>query len=585
MHHFSVWAPARKKVSIQVDGKVYPMVGPTERGYWSAEVKDACAGSDYGFLLDDDSTPYPDPRSRWQANGVHGLSRVLDQHQFRWTDDGFRAKPLSSAILYEMHIGTFTPGGTFDSAIEKLDYLVDLGITHVEILPIASFEGSRSWGYDGVSPYAPDEVYGGPEGAKRFVDACHAKNLGVVLDVVYNHFGPTGNYTGLFGPYITDRHHTPWGVAINLEDAGSTEVRRYFIDNALMWLRDYHFDGLRLDATHELIDRSGMHFLEQLSREVEDLSAVAGKKFFLIAETDLNDPTFVTSYEAGGYGMDAQWNDDFHHALFAQITGDRDAYYADFDRIEHLAKALRQGFVYAGDYSPFRQKVQGKLPLNISYHRFLGYAHNHDQVGNRAKGDRIAQVAGDRAARLAAAVVLTAPFVPMLFMGEEFAAATPWQFFADFEDPELRKAVSEGRKREFKKFGFENVPDPNDLSTFENSRLNWKELDEPEHASMLEWYRKLIHLRKRVPSLNLGDFRCMKVEFDEGERWIRTTRGDVLTILNFSDKPTQHTLPHGAELLLSSASAPEHGDGKVTAPPVSAAIFHLPRASQKGAYY
>ena len=309
MHHFSVWAPRRNKASVRVDRRDYPMEGPTDRGFWKADVEEASHGSNYAFLLDDDSTPYPDPRSFWQPKDVHSASRVLDHKKFPWTDEQFRPTPLPSAVIYEMHLGTFTEGGTLDSALERLDYLCGLGITHVELLPIASFEGSFSWGYDGVAPYAPDETYGGPDAVKRFVNACHEKGLGVILYFFYNLFWGSGYYSNNFGPYYTDRHHTPWGAAINLEEGGSDQVRRYMIDNALMWLRDYHFDGLRLDAVHELIDRSAMHFLEQLSREVEDLSASLGRCLFLIGETDLNDPRFVTPREANGYGLDVLFID------------------------------------------------------------------------------------------------------------------------------------------------------------------------------------------------------------------------------------------------------------------------------------
>ena len=389
MHHFSVWAPYRKGVAVRIGNNDYPMSGPSDRGFWSADIEEAGDGTDYAFLLDDDPTPYPDPRSFRQPKDVHSFSRVIDHGHFDWGDKGFRPIPLPSAVVYEMHIGTFTGEGTLDSAIERLPYLYDLGITHVELLPISSYEGKWSWGYDGVAPYAPDETYGGPDAVKRFVRACHKQGLGVILDVVYNHFGPAGNYTQNFGPYYTARHHTPWGAAINLEEGGSDQVRRYFIDNALMWLRDYHFDGLRLDAVHELIDRSAMHFLEQLSREVEDLSASLGRTLFLIGETDLNDPRFVTPREANGYGLDAQWSDDFHHSLYALLNHEPFGYYEDFGKIEHLATALQQTFLYDGRYSRFRKHHHGREVHQISYHKFFGYIQNHDQIGNRAKGERL----------------------------------------------------------------------------------------------------------------------------------------------------------------------------------------------------
>ena len=362
---------------VRVDGTDYPMNGPSERGFWTANVDTAKHGSDYAFLLDDDPTPYPDPRSFWQPKDVHSSSRVLDHKQFPWTDEKFRPIPLPSAVIYETHVGTFTQGGTLDSAIDRLDYLCELGVTHVQLLPISSFEGGFSWGYDGVAFYAPDESYGGPDAVKRFVNACHAKGLGVILDVVYNHFGPAGNYTQNFGPYYTDKHKTPWGAAINLEEGGSDQVRRYMIDNAIMWLRDYHFDGLRLDAVHELIDRSAMHFLEQLSHEIEDLSASLGRCLFLIAESDLNDPRFVTSREANGYGLDAQWSDDFHHSLYTLLVHEPFGYYEDFGTIQQLATTLKQAFLYDGRYSRFRQHHHGREPHKLSFHKFLGYIQNH----------------------------------------------------------------------------------------------------------------------------------------------------------------------------------------------------------------
>ena len=581
MHHFSVWAPRRNKVTLQVGDRKLPMKGPSSRGFWSLDVADAHHGTDYGFLLDNDPTPYPDPRSFWQPKDVHSLSRVFDHGRFHWTDEKFRAVPLPSSILYELHLGTFTKAGTFDSAIERLDYLCDLGITHIEILPIAGYEGNFSWGYDGVAPYAADESYGGPDAVKRFIDAAHAKGIAVVLDVVYNHFGPAGNYTNNFGPYYTEKHVTPWGAAINFEEGGSDQVRRYFIDNALMWLRDYHFDGLRLDATHELIDRSAMHFLEQLAREVEDLSASVGRCLILIAESDLNNPGVVTSLEANGYGMDAQWSDDFHHALFSLLEKQTVGYFEDFGTVADLAHTLKHTFLYEGQYSKFRMKHHGRPVLNLSYHHFVGCIQNHDQIGNRAKGERVQHLVGTRKARLAIGVVMTAPFLPMLFMGEEYAADTPWMYFADFQEESLRQAVREGRKKDFASFGFgDDVPDPEDPKTFETSKLNWSELDQPEHQHMLHWYRDLIHLRRKTLALNLGDMSRMEVRSSEEGRWIATDRGDIRTVINFADSFTRFDLPVGCDLLLSSEAAPDRVDGGVLVPELSMAVYRMPPRPQ-----
>jgi maltooligosyltrehalose trehalohydrolase len=577
MHHFSVWAPRRQKVSVWVDDKDYPMEGPSERGFWKADVEAAGHGSNYAFLLDDDPKPYPDPRSFWQPKDVHSYSRVLDHSTFEWTDQQFRPIPVASAVIYEMHVGTFTETGTLDSAIERLDYLFDLGITHIELLPISSYEGSFSWGYDGVAPYAPDETYGGPDAVKRFVNACHERGLGVILDVVYNHFGPAGNYTQMFGPYYSDRHHTPWGAAINFEEGGSDQVRRYFIDNALMWLRDYHFDGLRLDAVHELIDRSAMHFLEQLSREVEDLSAAVGRCCFLIGETDLNDPRFVTPREANGFGLDAQWSDDFHHGLFTLLFHEQNGYYQDFGTIEQFAVTLRQVFLYDGRYSRYRKHNHGRQIHKISYHRFLGYIQNHDQIGNRAKGERLEHLVGMQKSKMAAAIVMTAPFLPMIFMGEEWAASTPWMYFADFQDEGLRQNVRDGRRRDFEHFGWtDEVPNPEDPETFLRSKLQWSEIKGAQHEEMFRWYRDLIHLRRRTLALNLGDFNRMDVKHSEEGRWVYTDRGNIRVMMNFSENPTPFAVEPGSELLLSSDTAPSREGECVMVPPLSVAIYHWP---------
>jgi maltooligosyltrehalose trehalohydrolase len=499
MHRFEIWAPLAIRLSVSVDGVAYAMEGPDERGWWRRTIEIAGPGTDYGYLVDDDPHCYPDPRSSWQPHGVHGLSRVFDQSAFAWSDAKFQPPPLASGIIYELHIGTFSPQGTFDAAAAKLDYLVELGVTHVELMPVAAFEGRHGWGYDGVALNAVHETYGGPDGLKRFIDTAHAKGPAVLLDVVYNHFGPSGNYTGKFGPYVVDSHHTPWGGAVNLEDARSHEVRRFFCDNALMWMRDFHIDGLRIDAVHAFVDRSAIHFLEQLAAEVETLQAATARRLVLIAESDLNDPRVVTPREGGGFGFDAQWSDDFHHALFAALNPkERDGYYADFGTLAQLAKAIERTFVYDGIYSGYRNRIHGRPTGTLSQHRFLGYIQNHDQVGNRAVGDRISHISGVQRAKIAAAMFLLSPFVPMLFQGEEWAATSPFQYFADHQDPELARMVSQGRRKEFSAFGWDpaSIPDPEDPATFEASKLKWDETMQPGHAEMLEWYHTLIRLRR-----------------------------------------------------------------------------------------
>ncbi|CAN5523166.1 malto-oligosyltrehalose trehalohydrolase [soil metagenome] len=555
MHKFTVWAPKAMKMAVKIDDHVYPMNGPSDTGWWDVKVETAGAGTDYAFLLNDDTTPYPDPRSPWQANGVHGPSRVVDHKAFQWNDAAWQGPPLGGAVIYELHIGTFTPEGTFDAAIGKLDYLFELGITHIEIMPVAAFPGDFGWGYDGVSLFAVRHPYGGPEGLKRLVDACHQHGIGVLIDVVYNHFGPVGNYANMFGPYMTSFHRTPWGDAINFEAAGSDEVRRFFCDNALMWMRDYHVDGLRLDAVHEFVDRSAIHFMEQLSAEVEVLSSTLGRRLILIAESDLNDPRVVTPREARGYGMDAQWSDDFHHALFTILHTDQGkGYYDDFGSFANFAKSLQRAFVYDGEFSRYRERSHGRPVEGLSAHHFICFIQNHDQVGNRATGDRLEHIIGLDRAKVAAGLVLTSPFIPMLFQGEEYAASTPFQYFADHEDGELRKAVSEGRKREFAAFGWkaEEIPDPESPETFKRSKLNWDEVSQGKHADMLDWCKQLIHFRRSSTSLNDGDMGHVDVSYDEEKRWLIVGRGLVTVLCNLGDDEVRLDAPKEATLALAS---------------------------------
>lgn len=529
------------------------------------------------FYFNDDPTPYPDPRGLWQPHGVHGPSRLYDHKSFAWSDDRWKGPPLSGAIIYEMHIGTFTTAGTFDAAIERLDYLFEVGVTHIELMPVVEFPGKYGWGYDGVALFAVNDQYGGPDALKRFVDACHSRGLAVVLDVVYNHFGPVGNYTTKFGPYLTNRHCTPWGDAVNFEDAGSDQVRRFFCDNALMWLRDYHVDGLRLDAVHEFMDRSAIHFMEQLSAEVEILSSMLERRLVLIAESDLNDPRMVKPLEAGGFGMDAQWTDDFHHALFTilNVEVEGKGYYVDFGSFEKLAKALTSVFVYDGVYSRYRRRTHGRPVNELSGHHFVGFIQNHDQVGNRATGDRLEQIIGIDRARVAAGIVMMSPFIPLLFQGEEFAASTPFQYFADHDDPTMATAVREGRKREFAAFGWnpEVIPDPEKVETFERSRLNWDEVHEGHHGEMLEWFRQLIRLRRDSTSLNDGNMGHVKVRFDEEKRWLTMDRGQVRMMCNLGEAPIELENPDQYPLLLASHGDIEIREDKVLLPPDRLAIF------------
>ena len=574
MHRFRVWAPRAHQVAVQIAGEKLPLQ-QSSGGWWEAGVEAARPGMDYAYFLDDEDLALPDPRSPWQPNGVHGPSRILDHSAFPWTDAAWEAPPLSSAIVYELHIGTFTPEGTLDAAQTKLDSLRELGITHVELMPVNSFPGVQGWGYDGVDLFAPHQPYGSPDALKRFVDACHARGLAVLLDVVYNHLGPDGNYLGKFGPYFTAAHHTPWGDAVNLEDRGSHEVRRFFCDNALMWLRDYHFDGLRLDAVHAYMDRSAINFMEQLGAEVHALQAHTGRSYVVIAESDLNDPRFVTAREAGGYGLDAQWSDDFHHALFSVLTGERSGYYADFGSLADLAKSLREVFVYDGRFSRYRDRIQGRPVVNLPASRFLGYSQDHDQVGNRAKGDRLGQIVSLGRAKIAAALELTAPFVPMIFQGEEWAASSPFLFFTNHGE-ELGKLISEGRKKEFAAFGWNpaDIPDPQSPKTFQRSKLNWDERTTAPHAEMLDWYRRLIALRHATPDLTDPDRSRVHVRFSEEAKWLVMERGSVTVAVSIAKNPVTLQVRAGSSIALASSPGMQLSNNSLTLPPDSVAILN-----------
>jgi maltooligosyltrehalose trehalohydrolase len=575
MHQFKVWAPKAKTVGVEIKNKICSLQ-KTTGSWWQADVPSASAGTDYAFVIDGSEPALPDPRSACQPHGVHGPSRIVDHAAFQWTDEQWQAPPLASAIIYELHIGTFTTQGTFDSAQSRLPYLKDLGITHVELMPVNAFPGKRGWGYDGVDLFAPHEAYGGPDVLKRFVNACHEHGLALLLDVVYNHLGPSGNYLGKFGPYFTHLHNTPWGDAVNLEDAGSHEVRRFFCDNAIMWLRDYHFDGLRLDAVHAYMDRSAIHFMEQLATEVRTLEAETGKQYAVIAESDLNDPRFVKAIEAGGYGMDAQWSDDFHHALVTVLTGDRRGYYSDFGLIADLAKSLKSVFVYDGIYAPHRDRIQGRPVDGLPAWKFLGYAQNHDQIGNRAKGERLSHLVSAGRAKIAAALVFTAPFVPMLFQGEEWAASSPFQYFTDHE-AELGKLVSEGRKKEFAAFGWnpDEVPDPQDEQTFLRSKINWDEQLQQPHAEMLVWYQKLIEIRRTYPDLTHGSLEELHVEYSEEEKWLVMRRGSIEVSANLGNHPLQRHLSAGASMLLASDDSVKLEQASLIVPQDAVAILKI----------
>ena len=572
MIEFSVWAPFAEKVDVQVDGSAYGM-SPSAGGWWRRDVEAAGVGSRYGFRLDGGRVR-PDPRSRSQPDGVHGLSEVIDPGAFAWTDTNWRGISARGLVFYELHVGTFTPDGTFDAAIEKLDYLVELGVSAIEIMPVGEFPGGRGWGYDGVDLFAPHHSYGGPSGLNRLVNACHERGLGAVLDVVYNHLGPLGNYLREFGPYFSERHQTNWGAAVNFDGPGSDEVRRFAIDNAKAWLQEYHFDGLRLDAVHAIIDTSALHILEELAADVDALATHLNRPLFLIAESDLNDPRLVRSRDAGGYGLDSAWADDWHHALHAALTGERTGYYSDFASLESLGKALRQGWVYDGTWSAFRRRRQGRSPAGLAGHRFVVFTQNHDQIGNRAAGDRLAALVSEGRLKVAAALLLTAPFTPMLFQGEEWAAATPFQYFTDHDDPKLARAVSEGRRSEFVQFGWspEQVPDPQSYETFERSKLDWQEVDKQPHSAVLDWYRRLIAVRRRYPEV--GDPRpgSVQVEVDGERATVRIGLGRLLVLANLSPGDQEFDVPPDSQIVIASADRLGRDQEHLILPPDSVAI-------------
>ena len=573
MAEYAVWAPEKDRVRVVVDGEAFPMERAAG-GWWRVDVEDNGPGSAYVFLIDDDETPLPDPRSAWQPSGVHAASRRYDHDAFWWTDQAWTGRTLAGSVLYECHIGTFTDEGTFDAAIEKLDHLVALGVDMVEVLPVNAVDGPRNWGYDGVGWYAVTENYGGPDGFKRFVDSAHARGLGVVLDVVYNHLGPSGAYLDRFGPYFAGANI--WGPSLNLDGAWSDEVRRFAIDNALMWLRDFHVDGLRIDAVHALRDTRAQHVLEQLSKEVTALEAHVGRPLSLIAESDLNDPRMITSRDAGGLGMDAQWADDIHHSLHTVLTGEAQGYYSDFAEADlaGLAHVLTHGFLHEGTWSSFRKRSHG-APVDttrIPGHRFVTYLQNHDQIGNRATGDRLTQTLSPGILACGAALLFTSPFTPMLFMGEEWGARTPWQFFSYFPDEGLREAVRKGRTAEFAEHGWDSeveVPDPNAESTFTDSKLDWTEPHQEPHKTLFALYKELIALRRAWPELSDPWLDEVGVDVHPEARTLVIHRGRLRVLVNLGPEQVTLELAAPVERILL-ASEPVVGEGDALTMPAEA---------------
>ncbi len=567
-----IWAPLAGHATVVVDGIGHPM-SSTDDGWFESEVS-VEAGSDYGFVFDDAETPVPDPRSLRQPTGVHGLSRGFDPAEFAWNDASWTGRQLAGGMIYELHIGTFTSEGTLDAAIGRLDHLVSIGVDFVELLPVNGVNGTHNWGYDGVLWYTVSEAYGGPEAYQRFVDACHGRGLAVIQDVVYNHLGPSGNYLQGYAPIMHAESSNTWGASIDLD---RPEVRRLILDNAALWMRDYHVDGLRLDAVHALVDTSDKHILTELAEETSALSAFVGRPLSLIAESDLNDPIMFRSRDNGGHGLAAQWSDDFHHAVHVALTGETTGYYADFEKLEALEKVLTRGFYHDGTYSSFRERDHG-APIDTSgtdTWRLVVAHQNHDQIGNRAIGDRLSATLDTGQLAIAAVLTLAGPFTPMLFMGEEWGASTPWQFFTSHPEPELGTATAEGRIREFEKMGWDPdvVPDPQDPATFENSKLDWSEASRGDHAALLEVYRRLAVLRRTVPDLTDPRWSALSVEYrdDASERWMIIRRGSTTIVVNFAATPI--TVPLSGSLLLTTDAAVQVTADALSLPGHSAAIL------------
>lgn len=550
---FRVWAPFLKDVKLKfIAPKKKPLpMQKDANGYWQVRAEGIAPGTQYFFDLND-TVDRPDPASHFQPQGVHGPSEVVDHHSFQWTDSDWRNIPLDQLIIYELHVGVFSRTGTFEAIIPRLDELKNIGINALEIMPVAQFPGKRNWGYDGVYPYAVQNSYGGPTMLKKLVNACHRKRLAVILDVVYNHLGPEGNYLSDYASYFTDKYKTPWGNAINFDDAYSDEVRNYFIENALHWFENYHIDALRLDAIHTIYDMSAYHFLAELADRVKEFSQQQGREFYLIAESDLNDARIIQPREIGGYGIHAQWSDDFHHSVHTLLTGEQSGYYIDFGKLEHLAKAINNGFVLDGEYSEYRKRRHGNSARERPPLQFVICIQNHDQVGNRMLGERLSQLVSFEALKLAAGILILSPGIPLLFMGEEYGEEAPFLYFVDHSDSDLIKAVQEGRKAEFSKFKWQGEPpDPQSRETFEKCILNWEKRGGARHGILLNLYRELIRLRRIHPALHNLKERNFRARGDEANkvlylhRWAAQQQIFCLFNFNQGEVAIQPSLPAG----------------------------------------
>jgi maltooligosyltrehalose trehalohydrolase len=566
-----VWAPRPRRVDLMLGDRRLPMT-QNAGGWWTRTEESAAAGTNYAFSLDG-GAPRADPRSAFQPDGVFGRSRLVDHGSFAWSDHHWGGTPLPGAVLYECHIGTFSAAGTFAGAIEHLPHLVNLGVDALEIMPVAEFPGDRGWGYDPANLFAPHHAYGGPDEFKRLVDAAHRYGIAVILDVVYNHFGPAGNYLPEFGPYLTSRYRTGWGDAINFDGPDSREVRRFVIDNALMWLRDYHVDGLRIDAVHAISDASATHILAELTAEVRALAAHLRRTLIVVAESELIEPKLVTSPDARGYGLDACWADYWHHSVHATLTGERAGYYRDYGPLPVLANAVNQAWVYDGGHS-----AHGTPPAGLAGSQLVVCTQNHDQVGNRAAGERSPVLMSDGRLRVAATLLLTSPFVPMIFQGEEWGATSPFLYFTDHADAELADAVRAGRRADFAEFGWEPeaMPNPQDASTFEAAKLDWSQPIKSGHADLLAWYRKLIWLRAAYQDLTEPRLDLTHTACDEAAGWLTVQRGSLLVAVNVGQAEWTCALGRNSTLLAGSDPLVRvTGDG-VLLPPDTAVIVLTP---------
>ncbi|WP_034257042.1 malto-oligosyltrehalose trehalohydrolase [Adhaeribacter aquaticus] len=543
-----VWAPKAEKLEIRLQqDNTRIALTKEEFGYWTTTTEKLKPGDLYQFVLDGDQE-YPDPSSVSQPEGVHGNSQALDVKAFNWTDENWQNIPLEDYVLYELHTGTFTPTGTFAALEEKLDYLKELGVNAIEIMPVAQFPGSRNWGYDGVFPYAVQDSYGGAEGLKHLVDVCHQKGIAVILDVVYNHLGPEGNYLGVYGHYFTDKYNTPWGPALNFDDAWCDGVRRYFIENLLMWFRDFHIDAVRMDAVHAIKDFSPTHILREMKQFVNQLMQETGRTHYMIVELDLNDNRFINPLEEQGFGMDAQWIDEFHHALRVTATGENTGYYGDFTGIAHLAKTYKDAYVYDGQFSPHRNKTFGIKAERNPGKQFIVFSQNHDQVGNRMLGERTSQLTSFDMQKLLAGAVMVSPYLPMLWMGEEYSEPHPFLYFVSHTDPELAEAVRKGRKEEFAAFHAEGeAPDPVAEETFNESKLQWDLLNQEPHQTMFKWYQTLLKLRRELSALKNLNRHNLEVEAMENQKTLILHRWHdaehIACFMNFSQEEQKITVP------------------------------------------